>query len=335
VTRPASGHGLLVGILDPASLVARDVTAVLEERGFPVAKKKLFHTSGKAEGLFAEDDDEAAFVAPATPDALEGCAIAFACGSPASTRKFLRSRAPGDGCLLVDLSGADPASPLADGRGALPEGNLVRLPDPTAWLLAELVRFLDEAAPPARVAALTVAVDRPVSELGRAALDELFAQSVALAAFGPMPKETLGGQAAFNCVHPPDSSEWEARVGIDAERLFLGRVDLSLFSARSGVFHGHHLRIEASFAEGAPPPLDAVRAALLAAGSGFEEADPEGLCGPVEAAGRDETLVLRLEEGRGRLRIALASDSLRRPAAVLAVRLAEEAVFTRGLLPDA
>ena len=335
MTRTAPGHGLVVAILDPGSLLARDVSAVLEERAFPVVKKRLFHTAGGAEGLIAEEDDAAAFVAPATPDSLEGCAIAFACGRPESTRRFLRTRAPEDGCLLIDLSGADPAAPLADGRTVLPDGNLVRLPDPTAWLLAELVRILDEAAPPARVAALTAAVDRPVSELGRAALDELFAQSVALASFHPLPKETLGAQAAFNIFQPLDAAEWDARVAADAESLFLGPVDLSLLSARAGVFHGHHFRIEASFAEGAPPPLDAVRSVLFAPASGFEEADPEGLCGPVESAGRDETLVLRLEERRGRLRIALASDSLRRPGAILAIRLAEEAVFSRGLLPDA
>ncbi len=332
--RARTGHGLVVGILDPGSLLGRDVSAVLEERAFPVSKKRLFHTAGP-EGLLAEDNDEAAFVAPAEPDALEGCAIAFACGSASTTRRFLAKRAPADGCLLIDLSGADPVAAPADGRSPLPAGSVVRLPDPTAWLLAETVRLLDAAAPGARVAAMSVAVDRPVSELVKEALDELFAQSVALAAFRPMPKEVLGTQAAFNAFHPADGPEWEGRVTADAARMLPRPVDLSVFSSRCGVFHGHHVRAEIAFEGGALPPLAAVRAALFAPGSGFEESDPEGLSGPVESAGRDETLVLHLSERSGRLRIALASDHLRRPAALLAVRLAEEAILSRGLLPDA
>jgi hypothetical protein len=86
--------------------------------------------------------------------------------------------------------------------------------------------------------------------------------------------------------------------------------------------------------EGTAPPEDELRRALRSLPSVFDEADPESLSGPVESAGRDETLVLRAApEGRS-VRLHFASDHLRR-GALMAVRLAEQAVRERGLLPDA
>jgi hypothetical protein len=63
---------------------------------------------------------------------------------------------------------------------------------------------------------------------------------------------------------------------------------------------------------------------------------PSGpLAGPVESAGRDETLVLFVASSGNSVRLGLAADHLRRTGAVMAVRLAEQAVAERGLLPDA
>ena len=71
--------GLPVAIVDPGTLVGRDVKAVLRERGFPASHVHLFHTGSTEDGLLTEDDGEAAFVTPLAPDGLSGCAIAFLC----------------------------------------------------------------------------------------------------------------------------------------------------------------------------------------------------------------------------------------------------------------
>ena len=73
----------------------------------------------------------------------------------------------------------------------------------------------------------------------------------------------------------------------------------------------------------------------MATGRGFGEADVDGPAGIVDAAGRDETLLLRATASGSAGRLFLASDHLRRPGALLAVRIAEAAVAERGLLPDA
>jgi hypothetical protein len=324
--------GLVIAIVDPASLLGRDVRAVLSERAFPASKILLFHT-GTADGLLTEDEDEAAFSAPLTPDALETSKIAFFCGRAADTAAFLETRIDDD-CLAVDLSGlraggafARPSDPST--LSPLPDGSLFLTYDPVAAVLAEATLAVGRIA---RIAGATAAVDRPASELGKGALDELFHQAISLAQFRPVPKEVFETQAAFNAFYPADTESWDARVAEDFQAL-AGGVPLSLLSVRAGFFHGHLLRIELR-TDGPAPPSEAVRVALREAG-GFDEADPESLSGPVEAAGRDETIVLRVASSGSSVRLGLAADHLRRAGAIMAVRLAEQAVAERGLLPDA
>ena len=322
--------GLSVGLVEPTTLLGRDVKAVLKERGFPAAKIHLFHQTPQPGGILTADDDEVAFVAQLTPDALETCQIAFLCGSAADTERFLATRT--DSCLAIDLSGARHEGALAvpSDEGAprpLPGGNVLAAPHPVAYVLAEAIALVDALAP---VAEVTVAIDRPTSELGKAALDELFEQAVALAAFRPVPKEQLGTQGAFNAWVPADTVAFERRVAEDVAALLGRPLPLGILSVRAGVFHGHLLRLELRLAADAPTSA-ALLAAFAARKDAFEVVDPENLSGPVESAARDETLVLRVESSGRRVRLTLASDHLRRGGAILAVRLAEQALKERGL----
>jgi aspartate-semialdehyde dehydrogenase len=330
----ARAWGLKVGVVEPTSLVGRDVRAVLVERRLPVEKLELFHASPDREGLLtAGDEEELEFVAPLEPDSLDGCQVAFLCGGGEALARFLAARA--DGCLAIDVSGLRSGGPFVlpheDSGELLPPGNLFLTRDPTAYVLWKALRILGGLG---ALSGVTAAVDRPVSELGRAAIDELFQQSIALASFKGMPKEILPAQSAFNFYHPVDSESYEERVREDVTRLLREEVPVSVLSARAGVFHGHHIRLEARYSGDAPEVAE-VSEALFETGTGFAEPDAESPEGPVESAGRDETLVLRVSASEGSVRLALASDHLRRGGAHLAVRVAEEAVRERGLLADA
>ena len=323
--------GLSVALVEPTTLLGRDLKAVLKERRFPAANVHLFHQAGGGGGILTADDDEAEFVAALTPDALETCAVAFFCGRAADTERFLAARK--DSCLAIDLTGARKAGPLAvpseDGKAAdPPKGNVLVLPHPVAFVLAEAIATVDALAP---VADATAAVDRPVSELGKPALDELFEQAVALAAFRPVPKEHLGTQGAFNAFVPPDTDAFERRVADDVAALLGRPFPLGVLSVRAGIFHGHLLRLDLRLASDAPPGA-AVVDAFRAKKDAFDVVDPENLSGPVESASRDETLVLRVDASGRRVRLVLAADHMRRAGAILAVRLAEQALKERGVL---
>jgi len=327
--------GLSVAVVDPATLAGRDVKAILRERGFPAARLRFFHTGDPASGFLTEDDGEASLASPLEPDGLEGFHLAFLCGPAEATTRFL-ARRTSDGCLAIDLSGQRASGAFVDAlRGSLPAplpaGDLFVLREPAATVLAEAVAALD---PLRRVAAVTAAIDRPASDLGKEALDELFQQAIAIASFRSVPKDHLGAQSAFNLYSPADTDAFEARVVEDVRALLGSDLPVSILSARAGVFHGTTLRVELRFEGDAPSP-EALRAALLAAGRGFGEADVDGPAGTVDAAGRDETLLLRSSSLGSTARLFLASDHLRHPGALLAVRVAEAAVAERGLLPDA
>ena len=327
----AARAGLSVALVEPTTLLGRDLKAVLRERHFPAANVHLFHQAGGGGGILTGDDDEAEFVAALAPDSLETCAVAFFCGRAADTERFLAARK--ESCLAIDLSGARNAGPLAvpsaDGEAAtLPKGNVLVLPHPVAFVLAEAISVVDVLAP---VVDATAAIDRPASELGKAALDELFAQAVALAAFRPVPKEHLGAQSAFNAFVPPDAEQWEGRVAEDVAALLGRPLPLGVLSVRAGIFHGHLIRLDLRLASDAPTATE-VLDAFRAKKSAFDVVDPEDLSGPVESASRDETLVLRVDASGRRVRLVLAADHLRRAGAILAVRLAEQAVKERGIL---
>lgn len=327
--------GLPVAVVDPGSLVGREVRAVLRERGFPSSHVHLFHTGAVEDGLLTEDEGEAAFVRPLEPDGLAGCAIAFLCGGTEATARWVERRGP-DGCLAIDLTGLRSGGAFVDAvRGELPRplpaGDLLLLRDPAASVLADAVAALEALRP---VVSLTAAIDRPASELGKEALDELFQQAIAIASFRSVPKERLGAQSAFNLFSPADTDAFDARIASDV-RALLGRdLSVTVLSARAGVFHGTTIRLEVRF-DGDAPPTDAVRKALLAAGRGFGEPDVDGPAGIVDASGQDETLLFRAASAGTASRLFLGSDHLRRPGAVLAVRVAEAAVSERGLLADA
>ena len=327
--------GLSVAVVDPESLVGRDVKAVLRERGFPAAHVHLFHTGDPSSGLLADDDGEAAFVSPLGPDGLSGCQIAFLCGPPESTARFLSVRAP-DGCLAIDLSGQRTEGAFVDAvRGTLPSplpaGDLFVLREPAASVLADAVAACE---PLRHVSAVTASIDRPASDLGKEALDELFQQAIAIASFRSVPKDRLGAQSAFNVFPPSDATAFEARVAGDVQALLGRELPVVVLSARAGVFHGTTLRLDIRFDDPAPAS-DALRTALLAPGRGFAEPDVDGPAGVVDAAGRDEALLLRLSSSGNAGQLFLASDHLRGPGALLAVQVAEAAVAERGLLPDA
>ena len=329
---PAPGIG--VALVEPTTLLGRDVRAVLTERAFPASRVHLFHQSGGSGGVLAAEDDEVAFIAPLTNDAFETCRIAFLCGRADETARFLATRI--DDALAIDLSGVRNGQPLVvpseeqDPR-PLPPGTLYLTPHPVAFVLAEVVRTVEGLVP---VVGVTAAVDRPVSELGKAALDELFEQALSLATFRPMPKAVLGTQVAFNSHAPADSRSFEARVGEDLAALLARKLPLTILSARAGVFHGHLLRVELRLGADAPAS-EVVLARFREQKQAFEIVDPDNLSGPVESAGRDETLLLRAEAEGRRVTLTLAADHFRRAGALLAVRLAEQAARERGWLGPA
>lgn len=323
---------LRIAIVDPLTLVGRDLRELLKQRGFPASRTRLFHSDPGEGGQVAEDDGEAAFIPPIRPGDLEDSQFVFLCGKPARSGAVMKGHTEAHGTFLC--LGPVSSAELAWVGAPRPESRLQRLPHPMSYVLAETVRSLGSVSGMESLTGISAVIDRPVSEVGKDGLDELFQQAIALASFKPLPKKLLEFQAAFNEFYPDDSEEFDRQVAQDFQAMLPKSPAPSVFSARTGIFHGHHLRLELRFGGPAPSAAAALEA-LSAKDSGFDVRAYDDGAGVIDAAGQDEILVLRASAIPGSLRLALACDHLRRPLALQAVRLAEEMVAAAGFLADA
>jgi aspartate-semialdehyde dehydrogenase len=323
---------LRVAVIDPISLAGVDLRLLLKQRAFPASRVLLYHSSPVAEALIAEADGEAAFIQPLAEGDLEDAQIVFLCGTAGQSNSVLDKHAR-DQATFVCLSPA-PVASLVWLHGPKVDSRLLRLPHPAAYVLAEVFRALELAGISARPSGISVVIDRPVSELGKEGLDEMFQQAIAMASFKPLPKKLLEFQAAFNIFYPEDSEDFEKEIGQDFCAMLPGLPVPTVLSARAGVFHGHHLRVEIRYPDAAPA-LKQVLDAFSAKDSGFDVRTFDDGAGVIDAAGQDDILVLRAAGSQGSIRLALACDHLRQPLALQAIRLAEQIVADEGLLADA
>ncbi len=180
--------GLAVALVDPGTLLARDVKSVLEERGFPYGHVSLFHSRSASDGLLVDDDGEAALALPLAKDSLASSDVAFFCGRAEDTQRFLKIRGR-DGCVAIDLSGLREGGPFVSDLDELPDVSrgLLLTRDPTALVVADALRRFRELV---EITSVDLAIDRPASG------------SVPVPACG---YEYTGGVNAGNCAgsNPP------------------------------------------------------------------------------------------------------------------------------------
>ena len=315
-----------IAIAGASTLLGREVKEALEESPLAAAGFVLLDEE-EVQGQLVQVGDEPAFVQAIGPDAFERMDFTFFCGNEDLTRKHWR-QALRVGSTVLDLTGAldREAGVLVRAPwlgSAAAEADLftpaVVPANPAALALALVLERLQQAAP-VRFAAATVMV--PASEFGRAAMDELHQQTVALLSFQGVPRETYDTQVAYNVLAglgeaaTVSLSAAEARIRRHYDALAAGRWPaLALQLIHAPVFHGHTFSIAIELER--PVEISALEDAL----SGdhvdlvFEDTDsPSNLA----ATGQNDVLVrLRPEPGArnstqvSRLWLWAASDNLR------------------------
>lgn len=315
-----------IAIAGPSTLLGRELKEALSESPLAAAKMTLLDEE-TAQGQLDQVGDEIALVQAIEPDAFDEVDFTFFAGSEDLTRKHWR-QALRSGSTVLDLSGA-----LDQETGVLVRapwlGSETVIPDlftpavvpahPAALALALLLDRLQQAAP-VRFAAATVL--EPASEFGRAAMDELHQQTIALLSFQGLPRAIYDAQAAYNLLlglgetAAVNLSSVEARIRRHYDALSAGRWPaLALQVVHAPVFHGHTMSIAIELER--PVDISALEEAL----SGdhvdlvLEDTDsPSNLA----ATGQNDVLVrLRPEQGPrnstqvSRLWLWAASDNLR------------------------
>jgi aspartate-semialdehyde dehydrogenase len=324
-----------VAIVGATGLVGRVMREILEERDFPVAELRLL-ASERSRGMRFPFRGEEIEVEVLGEDSFHGLDLAlFSAGAEVSRR--YAPLAAARGVLVVDNSSAFRMEedvplvvPEVNPEDAFRHRGIIANPNCSTIQMVVVLKPLHDAARLKRIIATTF---QSVSGTGKAAVEELRAQTAdVLEGKTPVP-EVYPHQIAFNClphidVFLPNGYTKEEMKMVNETRKIMGLPGLAVTATtvRVPVFVGHSESVYAEFEEA----IDAERAREILRGAPGVEVvdDPSRSAYPlaVEAAGKDPCFVGRI---RGDLSIEnalnmwIVADNLRKGAALNAVQIAE------------
>jgi aspartate-semialdehyde dehydrogenase len=331
-----------VAVVGATGVVGGAMVRILEERQFPLSALRLFATARSA-GKTLQFRGQS-LVVEETGDALLDCDLVLFAGGDDASRRYAWTVAERGG-VAVDNSSTwrmDPRVPLVvpevNGGVLRTHQGVIANPNCTTAALVMALKPLHDVAGIRRV---VVATYQSVSGGGldnmRALLEHtrrLLEVPEALE-FGDLARigEVAGtpNPVAFNVRpqwkwQPDGDTEEEAKVVAETQKIMAADVAVSVTTMRVPVLVGHTLVVHLDLAR--PLDADAARRAL-AAFPGVEVVDDPGhdrVPTPLLAAGRDPVFVGRLRrdpfDPLG-LRLVIASDNLRKGAALNAIQIAE------------
>jgi aspartate-semialdehyde dehydrogenase len=336
-----------VGVFGATGQVGQVMRSVLAERRFPADSVRFFASSRSAGSLLPWGGGEVEVEDAAAAD-FGGIDIAL-CSTGAAASRILAPRIAGAGAVVIDNSSAwrmDPDVPLV-----VPEVNVAALrtvkkgivanPNCTTMVAMPVLKPLHDEAGLRR---FVVSTYQAVSGAGLAGVTELAEQlakggdqAPALAFDGRAvdlpPPVKFAAPVAYNVIPLAGSLVDDGSGETDEEqkyrnesRKILDIPDLSVTCTcvRVPVFTGHGAAIVAEFARDLSPER---AEELLRDAPGVELCD---LPTPLQATGRDPSLVGRVRRSDGGLALFVVGDNLRKGAALNAVQIAEALLELRG-----
>jgi aspartate-semialdehyde dehydrogenase len=200
-----------VAIVGASSLAGKELSEALGESAFAASEFVLLDAEDAA-GKLETVADDVTFVRKLEAESFDGADFVFFTGDPAAAHAHWKS-AQQAGASVVDMTFALEATPgvpvrapwVAELLHDMLHGAAAMQPDlrtpavvaahPAAVLLATVLAQLNTRH---KVKSASATVLEPASQYGRAAMDELHQQTVALLSFQPLPKDVYDAQAAFN-----------------------------------------------------------------------------------------------------------------------------------------
>jgi aspartate-semialdehyde dehydrogenase len=323
----------VIAIAGATGLVGNEMLVVLEERKVPCAKLKLFASKDSVGEVYKFHDQEVA-VEELTEAGFEGVDIALFATSADLSAKFVPAAVKA-GATVIDNSSnfrMDPAVPLV-----VPEVNLHAVTESTKVIAnpncstIQLVPVLQAIHELAGLKRVVVSTYQSVSGAGKTALDELWAQSLAIFNQQEMPQEAFQHQIAFNCIPQIDVllddgfTKEEYKI-INESRKILELPDLRITATavRVPVFYSH---AESVFVETEREitPESFVKALHGKPGIVVHSASEEYPM-QIDIAGADDIHVGRIRRDESvphGLALWVVADNVRKGAALNAVQIAE------------
>jgi aspartate-semialdehyde dehydrogenase len=329
-----------LAIVGASSLVGKELKQVLEDRSFPTRDIVLLDESVMA-GTLTEAGGEATFIRALEEDSFEAAEFVFFAGSASDAeRNWLAAQR--SGATVIDLTGALAASG-ASASSAIPSlvpvspaeaagsdngsaaGRVYSSPSPPVIIACSLALGLNRFQP-RRIAVLLFP---PVSERGKAGVEELESQTASLLSFRETTQPVFDAQVAFNLLarygegSKPSLAEMRSTVVRDVARYLADRAPLPAIQlVQAPVFYGYAF---AAYVE-MESPVEPERLETALVGLGVKIGDPPPT--NVSVAGESDIQLMRIEPDvnvRNGMWIWGATDNLRL-AATNAVRIAEELI---------
>ncbi len=335
------GEGLTVAVVGATGAVGEELRAVLEERSFPVQRLVLLASARSAGGTVQWRGDKLT-VEELDDESFRGVDLAlFSAGTSVSER--YADSAVAAGAVVVDNTRAfrmSPGVPLVvpevNADALAKHSGIIANPNCSTIQLVVALAPLHQAAGIKRV---VVSSYQAASGAGRAAMDELRDQTVALLNFRDPKVEHFQRRLAFDVIPEidvmlPEGDTREERKMVDETRKILGLAGLGVSATcvRVPVFVGHCLSVNVEFERALSP--EEARIALAAADGIVIDDDPAAYATTADVAGQDETYVGRVRRDTSvehGLNLWVAADNLRKGAATNAVQIAE-ALLERRLM---
>jgi aspartate-semialdehyde dehydrogenase len=328
--------GYRVGVLGATGLVGTTILELLADRGFPASEVIAF-ASERSAGKRIEWNGSALECRPLSEETIQGLDVVLSSAGGAVSAEWTPKLVEA-GAVVVDntsywrmhddvplvVAEVNPDD-LAGHKGIVANPNCS-----TMQMVVALKPLYDEAG----IERLVISTYQAVSGTGKAAIDELVAQSKAALDDRDPVASVFPHQVAFNALPQagsfPDGDDHtdEERKLIKETRKILGdgSIRVSATCVRVPVVSGHSEAVNVETRE----PLEPERAReLLAVAPGVTVLDdPAAARYPmaIEAAGKDDVFVGRIRRDPGNERALdmwIVSDNLRKGAATNAVQVAE------------
>lgn len=323
-----------IAVVGATGTVGETLVQILEERDFPVANLHLLASSESA-GSSVPFRGKNVRVREVDEFDFSNAKLVFFAAGPAVTLSFA-AKARAAGCSVIDLSGALPVDqaphvvPESNGHilAGLAQPFQISSPSPSATALAVVLAPLRKLLDLQRV---TVTACLAVSAQGREAVSELARQTTSLLNMHPLETRFFDRQMAFNLLAQVGKPDEQGHVPLEKrlvaelrDVLDMPGLKVSVTCIQAPVFFGDSYSVSLQLA--APVDLQAVNAALEA-GEGIEWVEADDYPTAVgDAVGQDVVYVGRVRHGvddSSELNLWLASDNVRKGAALNAVQLAE------------
>jgi len=333
--------GYSMAIVGSTILKGKELREVLVEKRFPVKKMRLLDY--KKGGELTEFDGEPKLVQKIEENSFDGVDIAFFCGDPAETAKYL-PWAEKKGVTAIDLSQAPPPkkeTPIIvigvnEGEIAKNRG-IIRNPHPITISLCTVLHLLQRTF---GIQYSVCTVFQPASEYGKEGMDELFNQTIGVLNFKKAAGRIFPKQLAFNLI--PRVKKPYAKRYIDYESIIINEIravlgkefpPLTLSLIQAPIFHSHTISMFVTLRS--EPTAEEVESQLTNRQlTTFTDLLQDPLSPtPVEVACSDTINLGRVRRDKQIERgywLWVVTDNFRRGCALNAVRIAELLISSRN-----